>query len=563
MSNIFEQKYLKYKRKYLSLKGGSMASVPMEDTVSAAAHVVEHPTTKSFDNSKMPINIEFYDNKDKSVDIPSIPMEDTEFVSARALVVEQPTAKSEDKLSIKIDDITFIVLNKSLINEYIFEKQEHTCDTKRLYINYKSIDNNGIENTYVAYTSISELFCWRLCYGSRGDRNIYKFNNYVQSTILDFRLQKYIWEIFLKIPLKGYIDGEYTSVKEINKEVAFARPVQVSSAPIIGAICCPYLQNTPQDRVISDYIIQRLKTIEGIELYDKIYMSNFLEKYYNLEGCELIFENTLNYQALKIIIKIYNCKLQLKNKDDDISRLLPPILYLHIGYTLIEYIYWKTQKPTTNFGYYILNIIDDNVKIDKYGMYNKYYTGSGYANESLDTYITKPLDYESMTHTYGITEYQGGLAKISSLLKMQYIEHDEYYFCAFENNHIFPIKNIIKLTKEKCLDNITIQTDLIGNERLSEYISTFKKLYDRYKTFLETHIYKSVNKQTDIYEKLEEQNEILKTIKNLLTSIESINPEIKTYIINNIEIIQTQEMYVDKDELKKFIAAGHWYARHW
>ena len=550
MTDNFVQKYLKYKYKYLSLKGGSMASA-MEDTVSAAAYVVEQPTAKPFDNSNMPINIELknYHNKDESASIPSIPMEDTE--SAVAHVVEQQPAKSEDILSIKIDDIIFIILNKSLINEYIFEKQEHTCDTKRLYINYKSIDNNGNENTYVAYTSISELFCWRLCYGSELDRNIFKFNNYIQSTILDFRLQKYIWEIFLKIPLKEYIDGEYTSIKEINKEVAFSRPVQVSSAPTIGAICCPYIKNTPQDRDMCEYIAQRLKTIEGIKSYDKIDMSNFLEKYYNLENYQLIFENTFNYQTLKLIIKIYNCKLQLKNKDDEISILLPPILYLHIGYTIIEYIYWRTNQLATNFGYYILNIIDDNVKIDKYGMYNKYY--SGCIRDYLNTYITKPLDYFQMPHRYGITANQG-----RSTLKMQFIDLDDYCFYAFENNHIFPIKNIIKSTKEICLHNITIQTDLIGNKLLSEYISTFKNLYDTYKTFLETHIYESVNKQTDIYAKLEEQDEILKTIKNFLTTIESIDPEIKTYIINIIEIIQTQEMYVDKDELKELRAKGLW-----
>ena len=48
------------------------------------------------------------------------------------------------------------------------------------------------------YTSVSELFCWRLCFNNRD--SIYKFDNYIQATIIDFRLQKYIWNHFDKFP---------------------------------------------------------------------------------------------------------------------------------------------------------------------------------------------------------------------------------------------------------------------------------------------------------------------------------------------------------------------------
>ena len=84
-------------------------------------------------------------------------------------------------------------------------------------------------------------------------------------------------------------------------------------------------------------------------------------------------------------------------------------------------------------GYTILNIIDKDTTINKYGLYTNYY--DGYNNWGVQ-YILKPIDYKKQkkrdTYYYGKT--------LPEVQKLELIGSDDYYYNAFRYHDVFPIK---------------------------------------------------------------------------------------------------------------------------
>ena len=153
--------------------------------------------------------------------------------------------------------------------------------------------------------------------------------------------------------------------------------------------------------------------------------------------------------------------IRLKNKHND------NILIVHIGKILLNlHTKPKYSKSTFN-GYHICNIIDENVKINKYGLYETYYTEPEYSDHSSgktktnysDKYITKPLEYSDQIDY----NFCPG-SRVS-----------EYSFMCNCNDEKFLIKELIDEGKsEKERELIEKERELIEKERERELIEKEK-----------------------------------------------------------------------------------------
>ena len=102
-------------------------------------------------------------------------------------------------------------------------------------------------------------------------------------------------------------------------------------------------------------------------------------------------------------------------------------IILHIGKCDIFY----NNRQNKKTGYYILNIILFNSKINKYGLYNKYIDGEEYVSKPLN-YINQPID-DSYTYLY--TDEQ--------IKELEFINSVNYKFTSYQNNLIFSINYLI------------------------------------------------------------------------------------------------------------------------
>ena len=106
--------------------------------------------------------------------------------------------------SITIDKYIFTIIGKSINDNnpkyFNYYSSNMISETRnKLRIESESLSDKT-KIRFNLYTSVSELFCWRLCFNTRSGSKIEKFDNYIQATIINFRLQKYIWEHFDEFP---------------------------------------------------------------------------------------------------------------------------------------------------------------------------------------------------------------------------------------------------------------------------------------------------------------------------------------------------------------------------
>ncbi len=372
---------------------------------------------------------------------------------------------------ITIDNFEFYLISKSIVSEDItyhkvqLSSRNLTTEEKKMFYAYIS-QSGGI---------------WRLCSKFHQDSMIDKYDNYIQSTILDMRLQKFIFENYDKLPTykKGeitclfdkekfqieYVDNVNGRGKDINniryidgeEDKVFNLFVQNraesgNTTECTQADFVKHFYSTPKkayESLVRYLSIQIKKNPSAFALYKKennkyenvpttfgkinptisfYYNENWFSpdpnnehQYYNIEiqyylehNFDIVDENNNPVDITKkpiprIPIMKYNLEykfgkfnneyfeIRLKNKYDN------SIIIVHVGKIILQ--------PNGGMykilsGYHICNIIDANVKITKYGLYDSYYGELDYyedgpEQQNLDKkYITKALEYSDQIDRY-------------------------------------------------------------------------------------------------------------------------------------------------------------------
>jgi hypothetical protein len=414
-------------------------------------------------------------------------------------------------IKITIDNFEFKLISKSVITEeteyYKVEISSRNLTTHEQIIFYGYISQSGT--------------VWRLC-SRLYNPSIEKYDNYIQATILDFRLQSFIFLNYDKLPLYGQpeITCEFDSLREYREHI--------NNRGIILADTLPFIMNETTKKTIFDAYIQTLPVNTDTSTYTS---KNFIDKYKNtefdvykemvwkpisdmLKGNEQKYEQykkennkyenvpstySMRNDKLNSVISFYfdknwfidnffrpELQYYLQNDHDVVDKTNNPIILgtdsipqvpimkynmdfkfgkfnneffairlknkhndniinVHVGKILLN----LHDKPTsesymTRFnGYYICNIIDENVKITKYGLYETYYTELSFTDDDsgktnyLDKYITKPL------------EYYDQIDKIFHSCDEKVIFNSPYYFICNCNLKKFLIKELIEEDNKK------------------------------------------------------------------------------------------------------------------
>ncbi len=373
-----------------------------------------------------------------------------------------------------IDNFEFYLISKSIVSEDItYHKVQ--LSSRNLITEEKTM--------FYAYISQSGGI-WRLCSKFHKDSMINKYDNYIQSTILNMQLQKFIFENYDKLPTykkeeitclfdrekfkkeyetnvsnKGkeinnirYIDGEedkvfnsfvqnciesgdttgctqadfvkhfYETPKEVYKSLVRNLSIEIKKNPSAFA---PYKKENNKYENVPTTFGKKIKISPTISFY---YNENWFSpdpneshKYYYIEiqyylehNFDIVDENNNPVDITKnpiprIPIMKYNLEykfgkfnneyfgIRLKNKYDN------SIIVVHVGKIILQ--------PNGGLykilsGYHICNIIDADVKITKYGLYDSYYGEENYyedgpEQQNLDKkYITKALEYSDQIDRY-------------------------------------------------------------------------------------------------------------------------------------------------------------------
>jgi len=334
-------------------------------------------------------------------------------------------------IDIVIGNYRFILISKTVKDDkayintdpYIYSKRPGFIENRdKIYFISVNLEN-GEEKELYAYTSLSELGCWRLCFLNPEEFNaLNKFNGYTQSTILHLELQKFIYLHYDTLP---YTDADKTRTSKVSSHQKHLLGITTRDELLIkylpdinihGAINCK-LPTTEED----EYIRSRMQLLfsNNSDTISPIEHSVFIEDNYEFMGKTEIMTYSGSFENINFIHNIYEIKLQAK---------IPEYknMILHIGQCDI------TVIPTgeIRIGYYVLNIIPSEAIIDKYGLYNEYYFGA--------TYVSKPLNYIIQPPSDNYKFYSR-----NSIKELEEILSKRYIFTAYQNNDLFPIKNII------------------------------------------------------------------------------------------------------------------------
>jgi hypothetical protein len=356
----------------------------------------------------------------------------------------------DDRFSIIIDDLKFTLISKSLpdFKAYMYSFNKSTGfieDRKKIIFEVYQVSSKRLIGGYSAYTSVSELGIWRVCFLEPGQHErIYKFDNYIQATLIDIRLQMFINANFDLLPFVTVKDA--TGVKQIYSPEYLKRYPDVADQYTYidgvnpyGAIGCTPAESDSLTNISNRFI--PLFTPGLITIQQK---SMFLEENYNLiqESYTKITEYNTQLDNFQAHVEIY--EIQATKKIE--SRLsIPPNIIFQIGKFILDVI--PVEERIHREGYYIFNMKLPEAKINKFGLYDHYISGTfinpfqGKASyKTEEDYITKPLNYieQPVGDKYPQAATTGN--------ELENIKSRYYFFTAYKNEIQFPIKQIIQFT---------------------------------------------------------------------------------------------------------------------
>ena len=366
-------------------------------------------------------------------------------------------------LSIIIDDFKFTLISKTLASNkgYYCEKYHFAIqeERKKVVITSEKIGGGtegvsvGEKKRFYAYSSVSQLGTWRLCILDEQNR-LLKFDNYIQATLLDVRLQNFININFDFLPYADSSDTfsrrftaaernqiiqeleennvDKTEIERIREAYTYEEGVNPN-----GVISCLVDKND-----MPSVINGRWKTIfpfvlNLVTMKDK---SDFIEFNYNLvrDSLKKILEFDIQLDVYKANVEMYEITASNKN----VTRGLPKNIVFQIGKFSLQ-----LERGQKREGYYIFNIIEPSTKINCYGLYSNYISGTyqnPYTNLSKpeDNYITKPLNYTEQPLVDNQHQISRDIVNV-----LEDIGSQHYFFTAYKNDDVFPIKEINGLLK--------------------------------------------------------------------------------------------------------------------
>jgi len=356
----------------------------------------------------------------------------------------------DDRFSIIIDEFKFTLISKSIPDYkayfFSFKKAEGFLEErKKLMFEVYKKDSKSLIGFYSAYTSVSELGIWRVCFLEPGqNQRIYKFDNYIQATLIDIRLQIFINENFDLLPFVSKKDA--TGTKRIYPaEVLRDNPDIANDYSYIngvnpnGVIGCSPAGSQPLIN-ISNRFIQLFET-DLITIEQK---SRFLEENYNLiqESYRKISEYNTQLDNFQAHVEIYEIHA-IRKVESQLNT--PQNIVFQIGKFILDVI--PLEEHIHREGYYIFNMKLPEAKINEYGLYDHYISGTcinpfrdNVSYYSEEDYITKPLNY--INKPIGNKHSQA----VITGNEIENIKSKLYFFTAYKNEVQFPIKQIIQFS---------------------------------------------------------------------------------------------------------------------
>ena len=383
-----------------------------------------------------------------------------------------------DIFSITIDDFRFTLISKSVpdFRSYLFSFDKTKGvneERKKIMFQSQNLTTSIIEKHY-AYTSVSELGMWRLCFLQPGRvENIYKFDNYIQATLLDIRFQIFINKNFDLLPFVSEIDA--TGTKNIlSAKVKSLYPKESKDYDYIAGInphgiigCSPAQPNHQRD------IENRFIPLFSPGLITLQQKSSFLEEKYNLiqDSYNKITEYDIQLDNFQAHVDIY--EILAVRKEESLYEDTNNIVF-QIGKFVLDVI--PLQENIHREGYYIFNMKLPDAKINKYGLYDRYISGTcinpfrnSVSYYSEEDYITKPLNYIIQQRQVGVSQ-----SAITGDVR-ENIKSKLYFFSAYKNEVQFPINQIIQFTASARASLPQSQVKSIGGHKRSKKSRKGKK----------------------------------------------------------------------------------------
>jgi hypothetical protein len=258
---------------------------------------------------------------------------------------------------------------------------------------------------------------------------INKFDNYIQSTIIDFRLQDFIWKVYERLP-----ETQFANERQRNTPKFLCPKPDVNNIDLHvkgRKIKINNINETNYEINESNYDI--------IDLYDR-----------PIVDIKNIKNSKINYADYKIALEGINIQnniygIKIRHKISGLV-LIVQIGSFSISTTGISYDHEKqidVKVVAKRKGYYAINIIPENTKINDFGLYSNYYYED--TGEYNGNYISKPLDYKTQ------------VSISSEELDIANIYNDYYYYIAFINEDKFIMKQLLEA--DKILEEESLQKD--------------------------------------------------------------------------------------------------------
>jgi len=252
---------------------------------------------------------------------------------------------------------------------------------------------------FMAYTSLSELGCWRLCFIRTSDCGLDKFDNYLQATQIHPELQKFIWKKWDTIPYAKIRHTRHKTMKlKIEKNKSHKHGIY-SGFNKHGSLPC---QLTTED--IRSEIVDRGISFNTIDTGYPISKSrhtryDYMRTNYTVDLSKPVYSYTFDFE--------YNTRK--KGKMNTLTHGTANIYYLdcsktkkkdvNITFVVCEYkvrfvVQSQETPPETRRGFYIMNVLETGplfIPITEYGIAEKYIHLDEYPE--TNEYILKPLEY--------------------------------------------------------------------------------------------------------------------------------------------------------------------------
>jgi hypothetical protein len=323
-------------------------------------------------------------------------------------------------MEISIDRFTFVLISKTVADnkgyitthfqgdESIYNNPFTETRNKVIFESYPTGRNHEKKILY-AYTSISELGLWRLCY-IQGE-TLLKFDNYTQATLLHIKLQQFINDNFDKLPFAT----DTFSRKIIHEDIEIYGvdiPEYTEGINDYGAIACISPEDIDEENIENRYISFFPSSARSIKSKSDYFKDNG----FKVESMDYLF--TINVTLDDINVNMEMHRVTVSSNET---------IIMEIGKFNISHVVTKS-------GYYICNMIKSD-EINPYGLYSNYISGTAInpPKGTEESYTAKPLEYIKQAK-----KYRDGTTKMVE----QNLYHPVYEYMGYRRQDIFPITQL-------------------------------------------------------------------------------------------------------------------------